>query len=500
LETANTFITTTLPYVNSVPHIGHAFEFILGDAISKWLKLRNETKVHFNVGLDEHGLKVWEKSQELGITPEEHVENLTKLWKEFCSKFNIEYDSFYKTSDKSHHEKVQVIWRNFVRSGDIYKAPYKGKYCKGCESAKKDSELVDGRCSDHPTTEIELVEEENYFFKLSKYRETLLKWINETPDFLEPKSKLEELKNLIIGSDDISISRTKEKCPWGVDVPGDDSQVIYVWFDALLNYIFAAGYLGTKSVREKYEIFDGGTFQDIGQWVEKPVDFKWDNVIQLCGPDNLRFQAVIFQAFLEAEGIKKSDKLLVHGTILDKDGRKISKSIGNVIDPIDQLEKFGLDAVRYYALAGLSTYSNSNWSEEELKNLWNADIVNDWGNLVSRVLHLTDIKCGGKANWTPEDSFHKVVDGYTKEVYSLWSEFRVKDALKKTNELVKFANKYINDVKPWASENYEVELSNLLTVLITVNDLYVPLFGNKRSNEILDIIHAGKKEILFSRI
>lgn len=469
----NTFITTTLPYVNSVPHIGHAFEFILGDAISKWLKLRR-TDVHFNVGLDEHGLKVWEKSQELGITPEEHVENLTKLWKEFCSKFNIEYDSFYKTSDKSHHEKVQVIWQNFVRSGDIYKAPYKGKYCKGCESAKKDSELVDGRCSDHPTTEIELVEEENYFFKLSKYRETLLKWINENPEFLEPKSKLEELKNLIIGSDDISISRTKEKCPWGVAVPDDDSQVIYVWFDALLNYIFAAGY--------------------------STNEFKWNNVIQLCGPDNLRFQAVIFQAFLEAEGIKKSDKLLVHGTILDKDGRKISKSIGNVIDPIEQLEKFGLDAVRYYALAGLSTYSNSNWSEEDLKNLWNADIVNDWGNLVSRVLHLTDIKCGGRVNCLPESDFNDIINKYKDEISILWNEFKVKDALKKTNELVKFANKYINDVKPWASTNYEVELSNLSTLLLTVNTLYVPLFGIKRCNEISKIIYSGKKEILFSKI
>jgi len=465
--------------VNSVPHIGHAFEFILADAISKWLKLRNPNTTHFNVGLDEHGLKVWEKSQELGITPEEHIENLTKLWKEFCVKFNIEYDSFYKTSDKSHHEKVQVIWQNFVRSGDIYKAHYKGKYCKGCESAKQDSELVDGKCPDHPTTEIELVEEENYFFKLSKYREPLLKWISETPDFLEPKSKLEELKNLIIGADDISISRTKEKCPWGVAVPYDDSQVIYVWFDALLNYIFAAGY----------------SVNTLAQ-----PDFKWDNVIQLCGPDNLRFQAVIFQSFLEAEGLKKSNKLLVHGTILDKDGRKISKSIGNVIDPIDQLEKFGLDAVRYYALAGLSTYSNSNWNEEELKNLWNADIVNDWGNLVSRVLHLTDIKCGGKVNRLPENDFNDTINRYKDEVSTLWDEFKVKDALKKTNELVKFANKYINDVKPWASTNYEVELSNLLTLLLTVNALYVPLFGTKKCNEITNLIHAGKKEILFSRI
>ena len=460
--------------MNSVPHIGHAFEFILADAIAKWLKI-TKPDTHFNVGLDEHGLKVWEKANELGITPEQHVDNLTKLWKEFCVKFNIDYDSFYKTSDKSHHDKVQVIWSKFLKNGDIYKAPYKGKYCKGCESAKQDSELVDGKCVDHPTTEIELVEEENYFFKLSKYREPLLKWITDNPNFLEPQSKLEELKNLIIGSDDISISRTKEKCPWGVSVPNDDSQVIYVWFDALLNYIFAAGYLS-----------DG--------------NFKWDNVIQLCGPDNLRFQAVIFQAFLEAEGLKKSDKLLVHGTILDKDGRKISKSIGNVIDPIDQLEKFGLDAVRYYSLAGLSTYSNSNWSEEDLKHLWNSDIVNDWGNLVSRVLHLVDIKCGGRITRLPESEFNDTINKYKDEISTLWNEFKVKDALRKTNELVKFANKYINDVKPWASANCDVELSNLVALIKTVNILYIPLFGKEKYKEVSRIIETGKKEILFSRI
>ena len=459
--------------MNSVPHIGHAFEFILADAISKWLKLHNQN-THFNVGLDEHGLKVWEKSQELGITPEEHIENLTKLWKEFCVKFNIEYDSFYKTSNKSHHEKVQIVWENFVKNGDIYKSLYKGKYCKGCESDKQDSELVDGKCVDHPTTELDLIEEENYFFRLSKYKDSLLEWITKNPTFLEPSGKLLELKNIIEGSRDISVSRTKEKCPWGVPVPNDDSQIIYVWFDALWNYAFAAGYLTDN--------------------------FKWDNIIQLCGPDNLRFQAVILQSILEASGIKKSDKLLVHGTILDKDGHKISKSVGNVIDPIDQLEKFGLDAVRYYALAGLNTYSNSSWNEEDLKNLWNTDIVNDWGNLVSRVLHLVDIKCGGTPNCLPDNDFNNIINKYKDEISLYWDGFRVKDALKKTNELVKFANKYINDVKPWSSDNYEVELSNLVSLLITVNALYVPLFGIKRCNEILNIIHDGKKQILFNKI
>lgn len=469
----NTFITTTLPYVNSAPHIGHAFEFILGDAIARWFSLHGN--VQFNIGLDEHGLKVWEKAKELGVTPEQHVENLTKTWKDFCHKFNINYTTFYKTSDASHHEKVKVIWNHFIQNGDIYKSTYTGKYCVGCECAKKDSELVDGKCPDHPTTEITSVDEENYFFKLAKYKDSLLTWINNNPKFLEPQNKLDELRNLISGAEDISISRLRKNCPWGVSVPNDDTQIIYVWFDALLNYPFAAGYLS-----------DG--------------DFNWDNVIQLCGPDNLRFQAVIFQAFLEAEGIKKSDKLLVHGTILDKDGRKISKSIGNVIDPIDELEKYGLDAVRYYALAGLNTYSNSAWSDDDLVRLWNSEVVNDWGNLISRVLHLVDIKCNKVLPTIPVDSdFDEDIINLKSATSDLWSNFKVKEALQKTNELVKYANKYINDVKPWSSDNYEQELANLLELIKTVNVLYTPVFPNK-NKEVLDAIQTGQKQILFNKI
>ena len=369
---------------------------------------------------------------------------------------------------------MKVIWDRFVSKGDIYKKSYKGNYCIGCESYKQDKELTKGVCPDHPTTGIRVIEEENYFFKLTNYKESLLNWITKNPNFLEPQNKLEELKNLIIGSEDISISRLKENCPWGVPVPGDDAQVIYVWFEALWNYAFAAGYLTDE--------------------------FKWDNVIQLCGPDNTRFQAVIFQSFLEAEGIKKSDKLLVHGTILDTGGRKISKTLGNIIDPINQLEKYGIDAVRYYCLGGLNTYSNSSWSEEELRNLWNADIVNDWGNLLSRVLHLVDIKCGGKISINPEDGFSKVVSQYKDDISNLWDNFKVKDALRKTNELVKFANKYINETTPWNSTTFEIELSNLLFLVKSVNSLYIPVFGNNRTDNISSIISEGKKQILFNRI
>lgn len=459
--------------MNSVPHIGHAFEFILGDAISKHLKSK-KIDTHFNIGLDEHGLKVWLKSQELGITPEEHVDNLTVLWKDFCKKFQIDYDSFYKTSEQSHHDKVSVVWDNFIKRGDIYKKSYNGKYCIGCESYKLEKELIDGRCEDHPTTEIKQVEEENYFFKLTKYKENLLDWINKNPKFLEPQSKLDELKNLIVGSEDISISRLKENCPWGIDVPGDSTQIIYVWYEALWNYAFAAGYLTDN--------------------------FKWDNVIQLCGPDNLRFQAIILQSFLESEGIKKSDKLLVHGTILDKDGRKISKTLGNVIDPIDQIDKYGLYPVRYYALAGLNTYSNSSWNEEDLSKIWNSDIVKDWGNLVSRTLHLIDIRLDGVVVDQPEDSFVTIVDEYKASIGELWDTFKIKEALSKTNELVKYANKYITDKEPWKSTTYGFELSNLHLLILTVNDLYTPVFGSSETTKVIDLIKTGKKCILYKQI
>jgi len=280
------------------------------------------------------------------------------------------------------------------------------------------------------------------------------------------------LKNIIINCEDISISRLRENCPWGVDVPNDPNQVVYVWFDALLSYIFSAGYLTDD-------------------------DFNWSNIIQLCGPDNLRFQGLIFQAFLESEGIKKTDKLLVHGTILDKSGRKISKTLGNTVDPIEQLEKWGLDGVRYYSLVGLSTYSNSNWNEEDLVIIYNNDICSGWGNLLTRTLHLIDSKSVDIVNVT--DDFKSIVDKQSDIINSLWSEFRVKEALQKTNELVKIGNKYINDETPWSNPNFNQILSNLYYLIGVVNKFYEPIFPDKYlSTE--EAIKNKKKVILFEKI
>ena len=468
------FLTTTLPYANSIPHIGHMFEFVLGDAITRYFKLENN-EVFFNTGLDCHGTKIKQKADELGITPHEYIKTLEPIWKDFCSKFDIKYDNFYLTSDPKHHELVQEFWHVFMGRNEIYKKPYKSLYCVGCESFKQDKELVDGKCPDHPTLILDEVEEDNYFFRLGDHKEKLLIWLKNNSSFLEPQYKIGELINMIEETGDISISRLKSKCPWGVDVPEDPEHVIYVWFDALLNYIIAANEL----------------------WNHKDT-----NIIQICGPDNLRFQAIIFQGMLDALHFRKTNKLLVHGTIVDSNGKKMSKTEGNVIDPIEQLNKYGLDAVRYYALAGLSTYSDSSWNEEDLRLKFNADICNSWGNFISRVLHLMDTKCEGEYFTSVTPDFFKVLKDGEKNITDLWNKFQIKEALAKTAELVSYGNKYINDHKPWSEtdpERVKRILSDCYHLIWTVSRLYVPVFPNKA--EIIDkALRERKKVILFEKI
>jgi methionyl-tRNA synthetase len=468
----NIFITTTLPYPNSEsgPHVGFLFESLIIDSINRFLKSK-EYNTFFNTGIDEEGLKIYKKSLELGLTPIEYLDRVSPNYVSFLKSFNINYDNFYRTSNKNHSDSVQIIWNTLLEKGDIYKKKYKGLYCVGCESFKTDKDLENLICKDHPTIKIEEVQEENYFFKLSKYKDSLLEWISSNDNFIEPYSKKRELINLIIDIEDISISRNRINCPWGTIVPNDETQTVYIWFSALLNYIFAAGYLTNN--------------------------FNWSYIIQTCGPDNLRFQGVIFQAILESLNIKKTDKLLVHGTILDKDGRKMSKTLGNTVDPIEQLEKWGLDAVKYYALCGLSTYSDSSWNEDDLVRLFNNDICNDWGNLVARTLHLVDIKNVNIE--VVDDGFKEKINILVNDVENLWLEYRVKEALQKTNEIVKIGNKYINDEKPWSSENYNVILSNLYYLVKKVNDLYLPVFPTVNSI-CNDAIENRKKVILFNKL
>lgn len=485
----NKYITTCLPYSNGQPHIGHAFEFILGDALSRYFK-QNGCNVFFNLGLDEHGLKIQQTAERKGVTPQEHVDEIYLGWKDFLEKLNINsWDSFYRTSDKEHVLKVQKFWKKLNDNGDIYKKKYKGTYCVGCEQFKTDRELEGDKCPDHPTSELQKIEEENYFFRLSKYREHFLQWLHTNDNFFEPKNKVNEFDKIIEDLQDISISRLSKNVYWGVPVPGDSEHTVYVWADALTNYIFAAGF---------YE--DSNVFDEFWNKAE---------VIQICGPDNLKFQSVIFQGLLTAAEIKKTDKLLVHGTILDSNGRKMSKSEGNVVDPIDQLEKYGVEAVRYYALAGLRTYGNSSWDEQQLVELHNSHLSDDFGNLVARVTHLAGKYLEeGKDNpnveldysYVEEDSFCSFFNLEVDRVKELWDAYKVSEALELTNKLVKSLNKYINDEQPWKSlESGWSVILELHYAINKINELYYPVIPGK-VGEVRTALRECKKSIIFPKI
>lgn len=474
----NIFLTATLPYASIAgPHVGHMFEFVFCDVIARYL--RKENNVFFNLGLDEHGNKIYNEAINLGLKPKELVDGMTIVWKEFCTKFNISYDNFYKTSSLEHAEKVQEIWNKWIESGDLYKKKYTGLYCNGCESYKTEKDLINGKCPDHDKDGMIIsIEEENYFFKFSKYKQSVREYISKNLDFLQPFERRKELLNLIQSSEDISVSRLKKNCPWGVQVPNDPDQVMYCWLEALLNYIFAAE-VGTE-------------------------DSMWHNVIQVCGPDNLRFQGFMFQCFLKALDVPHTNKLLVHGTILDDKGRKMSKTEGNTVDPIDQLDKYGVDAVRYYAVAGVNNYDSSAWIESDLVNKFNAEICDDWGNLVSRVLHLVDTKTTGWLPWTTEmeDTFYKKLVEDFKEYDVMMKEFDLSGAFRKLNQIVKFGNNYVNETKPWTITDEATRrpiLSNLLALVHYVNDAYVIVFP-ERCGVISKANLDQKKVIAFSKI
>lgn len=462
------YISSTLPYVNSNPHMGHSLELTQVDALKRYFKNVRGENVFLNIGVDEHGLKVWTKANELKIAPQDYVDSLTEIWKQFCERFQIDYDNFYRTTSIVHRGKVQRFWTKCLERGDLYKKTYSGKYCTGCEAFKTETDLVNGKCADH-NIEPTLVEEENWFFRVSKYKGLLYGWLQDERHFLSPGHKTAELENIILQSEDISVSRLKKTVPWGIEVPNDPDQVIYVWFEALLNYIFAID------------------------------DYPSQHFIQVCGPDNLRFQGSLFQAILQSANLPHTKKLLVHGTVLDADGRKMSKSLGNVIDPIDQLEKYGLDAVRYYTLAGLTTYGDGAWSEKDLIKTYNSELADNYGNLLARVLHLIDTKNVEVLPPTEEHKRH--VDSIVNSVHTNWEFYEIQKGIKETGWILNFGNKVMNDEKPWEQkEGYQQVLSNLYYSLNEATKLYYPVLSLNTIKSIEQALKNKKKAIIFPKL
>ena len=383
------FLTTTLPYVNAPLHMGHALEFVRADTIARYKKQQG-FDVYFNTGTDEHGMKIYEKAKENGMEVKDFVDQAFEAFKSQIKMFGVsEGIHFIRTTDESHIKAVQEFWKRVQNNGYIYKKVYEAKYCVGCESEKTDSELVNGECPHHPGQEIKLINEENYFFKYSQFGDKLLKFYDEHPNFVCPDFRLNEIKNFVKGGlIDFSISRLREKMPWGIPVPGDSEQVIYVWFDALVNYIST---LGWPEEKEKTPSAFGISPLAGGEEYESNFQKYWvnGNPTQYCGKDNTRFQAAMWQAMLMAADVPNSHQIVVNGFITALGGVRMSKSLGNGVDPKEIVDIYGTDALRYFLLREVGSFEDSPFTMERFLDAYNAGLANGLGNLTSRIMTMS---------------------------------------------------------------------------------------------------------------
>jgi len=447
------YITTTLPYVNADPHIGFALEIIQADVIARYHR-NNGFDVFFNTGTDEHGLKIFRGAEQENLAPQRYCDIYAEKNKKLKDALNLSYNNFIRTTDEHHIKAAQEFWNLCYKNGDIYKKNYKIKYCVGCELEKTESELVDGKCPIHPNKEVEIIEEENYFFKYSKYQKTLLEFYEKNKNFVVPESKFKEIKEFTKrGLEDFSISRLKEKMPWGVPVPNDDKHVMYVWFDALVNYISALGW---------------------PENVEKFGDF-WPG-LQVAGKDNLRQQSSMWQAMLLSANLPNSKQIFIHGFVT-ANGQKMSKSLGNVIDPFELVKKYGTDAVRYYLLREILPIEDGDFTYEKFEQRYNADLAGGIGNLVARVLGIAgklDIKIT-----EPGKAIKNKVQEIKDDCKASLEDFKFNEALSSVWRLISYCDKYINDEKLWETH---LTSSGQTKKLEVVNDLFYTI------NEIADLL------------
>lgn len=473
------YITTTLPYINSAPHIGFAAEIIKADVIARYEAQRG-AEVFFNTGTDEHGLKIYQKAKELGLEVQEYCDVYSAKFLPLKEKLSLSYNQFIRTTNPDHEKAAQEFWRRCEKNGDIYKKSYQVKYCVGCEMEKTDSELEGGHCPFHPNQELEIINEENYFFRFSKYQDKLLEFYKNNQNFVLPASRLKEISAFVSsGLQDFSISRLKEKMPHGVAVPGDDSQVMYVWFDALVNYISTL------------------------DWPNNLDNFKnyWPG-IQVCGKDNLRPQAAMWQAMLMSAGIPNSKQILVFG-FLTANGQKMSKSLGNTVSPYELVDKYGVDAVRYYLLAEIATFEDGDYSEEKFQGRYNSDLANGLGNLVARVSNLlekneitTDLKVDLK-----DSEIKETLISFTES----FSNYRFNEALQVLWEKIKACDEDLSKKTPWKmTDKKEIEnvlrpLAQTILNLAYLLEPFLPDCSQKIQSQ-FSASQIKKGEVLFPRL
>ncbi len=457
------YLTTAIDYVNGVPHIGHAYEKILCDVIVRHFKQRCDD-IYFLTGTDEHGIKIQKTAAEKNITPLEMCDNHSLKFKEAWKVLEVNYNQFIRTTDDYHKKTVQKIFQKLKDQGDIYKHSYTGLYCSGCEGFLNEKDLTqDGLCPVH-MKKPEQVSEENYFFRLTKYKDAIIEHIKENPDFIVPSFRATEVLNQLENIEDISVSRAKANVSWGIPVLGDDEQIIYVWIDALSNYITALGY-DIQNPQEKYKKYWPG--------------------INVIGKDILKFHSIYWTSILLALGEPLPKQLFVHGFI-NINQEKMSKTLGNVISPVDILNAWGLeipDAFRYYMATAAPLGKDGNYSDDDFKEKVNADLANNMGNLLNRTLSMLVKYFDGQVNVSfancPINPLETV-----KKVKECFDSFAIQEAGQEIISLVNLTNKYVADNAPWtlAKEEKMEEcaqvLVNVLEIMCIVSSLIYPFCPN----------------------
>lgn len=472
-DTYSRYITTTLPYVNASPHMGHALEFVQADVLARHWRSIGEN-VFFNIGVDEHGQKIARKADEQGMDRQAYVDKYAGEFKTLKEALDLSYDSFIRTTSAQHKLAAQEMWRRCDAAGDIYKKKYRGLYCVGCEAFKTETDLIDGKCPDHLVVPEE-VEEENYFFKLSKYQQYLVEYLSKAESVVPDFRRQEALNFVRKGLDDLSISREKSRMNWGIDVPDDENHVMYVWFDALTNYISCLGWPGDTD----------GAF-----------DKFWNNgsTIQLAGKDQIRFQSIIWQAMLRSAGVKATETVFYHGFI-NSGGHKMSKSLGNVIDPYALVARYGTDAARYIMLRHVHPTDDSDLSWEKMDEYYNANLVNGLGNLTARIMKMAETHLSAAVSTT---------GAVTLETKAL-EHFQFQTVLDSIWANISDMDEFITDNEPFKVVKTEPELAKgmiekLVKDLHKVAGLLIPFMPRTAEIILLAISENRKPENIFVRL
>lgn len=484
------YITTTLPYVNADPHIGFALEIIQADTLARYWRLTGHD-VFFSTGTDEHGQKIAEKADSQNQARQEYVDHYAAQFNRLKEALNLSYDSFVRTTDPAHKKAAQEMWRRCEANGDIYKKTYKGLYCIGDEMFVKEGDLVNGRCPNHPDQEPVEVEEENYFFRLSKYQGYLEEYLAQ-PGIVVPEFRRQEALTFVQGGlEDFSISRQKDRMDWGVPVPGDEDHVMYVWFDALTNYISTLGW--PTQVSES---------NDSETEASKPEDvFKkfWTDgeTLQLAGKDQVRFQSIMWQAMLKSAGLTETNQVFYHGFI-NSGGQKMSKSIGNVISPYEMIEKYGTEATRYMLLRHIHPTDDADVTWEKMDEWYTAGLVNGLGNLTARIMKMAETHLD-----VPID--HPEVAGFPAEYTEALERYDFQSALDYVWRQVQALDEKITETEPFklvktdkpAAQNI---IAELVHDLYLVGNMLPPIMPDASAVITTAVLENKKPENLFSRL